>query len=72
MTPTLAYPNSTDEFCLDTDASEYAIGAVLSQKENGKEKAVAYFSRTLTRSERNYCATRKELFAVVIQVNRTL
>ena len=24
MTPILAYPNLTDEFCLDTDASEYA------------------------------------------------
>ena len=72
VTPILAYPNLTDEFCLDTDASEYAIGAVLSQKENGKEKVVAYFSRTLTRSERNYWVTRKELFAVVIQVNRTL
>ena len=65
MTPILAYPNLTDEFCLDTDASEYAIGAVLSQKQNGKEKVVAYFSRILTRSERNYCVTRKELLAVV-------
>ena len=61
MTPILAYPNLTDEFCLDTDSSEYAIGAVLSQKQNGKERVVAYFSR----SERNYCVTRKELLAVV-------
>ena len=65
MTPILAYPNLTDEFCLDTDASEYAIGAVLSQKQNGKDKVVAYFSQTLSRSERNYCVTRKELLAVV-------
>ena len=65
MTPILPYPNLTDEFCLDTDASEYAIGAVLSQKQNRKERVVAYFSRTLTRSERNYCVTRKELLAVV-------
>ena len=50
LTPILAYPNLTDEFCLDTDAFDYAIGAVLSQKQNGKERVVAYFSRTLTRS----------------------
>ena len=65
MTPILAYPNLIDEFFLDTDASEYAIGAVLSQKQNHKERVVAYFSRTLTRSERNYCVTRRELLAVV-------
>ena len=65
LTPILAYPNVTDEFCLDTDASDYAIGDVLSQKQNGQERVVAYFSRTLTRSERNYCVTRKELLAVV-------
>ena len=65
LRPILAYPNLTDEFCLDTDASDYAIGAVRSQKQNDKERVVAYFSRTLTRSERNYCATRKEVLAMV-------
>jgi hypothetical protein len=65
-TPILAYPNLDGEFCLDTDASDSAIGAVLSQKrEDSEERVIAYFSRTLTRSERNYCVTRKELLAVV-------
>ncbi len=33
--------------------------------DNGQEKTVASFSRTLTRSEQNYCVIRKELLAVV-------
>ena len=51
--------------CLDTDASDEAIGAVLSQVQNGIEKIIAYFSQTLTRWEKNYCVTRKQLLAVV-------
>lgn len=52
-------------FILDTDASNDAIGAVLSQIQDGKEKVIAYGSRTLTKSERNYCITRREMLALV-------
>jgi hypothetical protein len=64
-TPILAFLNLDGEFRLDTDASDCAIGAVLSQMQESTEKVIAYFSRTLTRAERNYCVTRKELLAVV-------
>jgi hypothetical protein len=50
---------------LDTDASNISIGAVLSQKINDEERPIAYASRTLTKAERQYCVTRKELLAVV-------
>ena len=63
--PILAMPMDDDEFTLDTDASDFAIGAVLSQKQDGVEKVVAYASRALDRREQNYCVTRKELLAVV-------
>lgn len=36
-------------FILDTDASDQAIGSVLSQNVDSKEHAVAYASRTLTK-----------------------
>ena len=64
-TPILVYPDMTKPFILDTDASGVGIGAVLSQMQGDKEKVVAYYSRVLTKSERNYCVTRRELLAVV-------
>ena len=63
--PLLTLPNTSDPFILDTDASDYAIGAVLSQVQNGEERVVCYASCTLTPEQRRYCTTRKELLAVV-------
>ena len=65
ISPILAMPNDDDDFVLDTDASDLAIGAVLSQKQEGVEKVIAYASRSLDRREQNYCVTRRELLAVV-------
>jgi transposase InsO family protein len=64
-TPILAMPTDDDDFVLDTDASDHAIGAVLSQKQGGVERVIAYASRALDKREQNYCVTRKELLAVV-------
>ena len=58
------------KFILDTDASNSAIGAVLSQIQNGKEVVLAYGSRSLSNSERNYCVTRKELLSVYFFVKK--
>ncbi len=65
--PVLAYPDPVagGEFILDTDASDLGIGAVLSQRQAGEERVIAYFSRVLSRPERRYCVTRKELLAAV-------
>ena len=63
--PILAMPVDDGQYFLDTDACDVGIGAVLSQEQNGCERVIAYASRSLSKSERNYCATRKELLAVV-------
>ena len=63
--PVFALPRDEGEYIVDTDASEAAVGAVLSQIQDGEERPVAYFSRLYFRTEVNYCTTRKELLAVV-------
>eukprot|EP00731_Ephydatia_muelleri_P006147 Em0003g395a len=64
--PILAFPDFTRPFILDTDASDMGIGAVLSQiHDDGSEHVVSYASRVLSKPERNYCVTRRELLAVV-------
>ena len=50
---------------LDTDASDVAIGAVLSQNVDAVERPIAFFSRVLNPTQRNYCTTRGELLAVI-------
>jgi RNase H-like domain found in reverse transcriptase/Reverse transcriptase (RNA-dependent DNA polymerase)/Integrase zinc binding domain/Integrase core domain/gag-polyprotein putative aspartyl protease len=63
--PILTYPTVGSKFIVDTDASNTGIGGVLSQIEHGEERVVAYFSKTLSKAERNYCVTRRELLAIV-------
>ena len=49
------------------DASDFGIGAVLSQQDNdGHEHVVAFASRLLSKAEHMYCVTRQELLAVIV------
>ncbi|GFR27698.1 transposon Ty3-I Gag-Pol polyprotein, partial [Trichonephila clavata] len=50
---------------LTRTASHESVGAVLSQEINGQEHVIAYWSKCLSKPERNYCVTRKELLAIV-------
>ncbi|KAL4149788.1 hypothetical protein QTP88_003652 [Uroleucon formosanum] len=63
--PLLQYPDFTRTFNLTCDASNYAIGCVLSQGPIGTDPPIAYASRTLNRAELNYNTTEKELCAII-------
>ena len=64
-TPVLAYADYKRPFRLHTDASDLGLGAVLYQQdENGKNKVIAYASRTLNQAEKNYPAHKLEFLAL--------
>lgn len=60
----LIYPDYSKPFILTTDASDYAIGAVLSQGEVGKDKPIHFASRTLSKTEEKYSVPEKEMLAI--------
>ena len=64
--PCLVFPREGGGFILDTDASDRAVGAVLSQVQEGRERVVGYGSFVLNAAQRNYCVTRRELLAIVV------
>ena len=68
--PVLCYPDFSQSFVLETDASIAGLGAILSQKNSdGKLHLVAYASRALSAQEKKYAATELETLAVVWRVS---
>ena len=62
--PILTYPDYSRDFILHTDASLEGLGAALYQVHDGVERPVAYASRTLSKSERNYPVHKLEFLAL--------
>ena len=62
--PTLAYADFSKPFVLHTDASRAGLGAILYQELDGKEHPIAYASRTLSPSERNYPSHKLEFLSL--------
>ena len=65
-TPILGFPTEDRRFVLDTDASLFAVGGVLSQLQKEGEMVIAYASISLRLSQRRYCTTRREMLAAVV------
>ena len=63
--PILAFPNFRHPFVIDTDASETALVAVLSQKNDGEERPIAFESSVLSTTEVNYATTKREALGIV-------
>jgi hypothetical protein len=64
-TPVLGYPNFKFPYILTTDGSKMAIGAILSQIQDGVERPLAHASRQLNAAEKNYSASEVELLTLV-------
>ena len=67
--PVLAYPAFNQDFMLETNASIRGLGAVLSQRTDEKLHPVAFASRALSKSDKNYSITDLETLAVVWAIN---
>ncbi|XP_042062279.1 uncharacterized protein LOC121806312 [Salvia splendens] len=63
--PIIRAPDWNYPFELMCDASDYAVGAVLSQRIEGKNYVIFYASKTLNQAQKNYDTTEKEMLAVV-------
>ena len=62
----LAHPNELEPFYLETDASDYALGGILSQKnDSGTLVPIAFYSRQLLSAEQNYEVYDRELLAII-------
>ena len=72
----MAFPKDDGIFIVDTDASDLGIGCTLSQvqycqKLNKElERPISFASKSLTKTQRRYCVTRRELLAVVVFIQQ--
>lgn len=62
--PVLAYANVGLPFILEVDASHDALGAILSQKQEGKVRPTVYASRSLHPAGKNYSSMKLEFLGM--------
>ena len=63
---TLAIPNQKGQFRVETDASGFAVAAILSQiQDDNVWRPIAFFSKAMNPAERNYEIYDKEMLAII-------
>ena len=68
--PVLSSPDFTKPFTLQCDASNTGLGGVLTQTIEGNEHVIAFASRSLSKAERNYSVTERELLALIFSIEK--
>ncbi|GJY50363.1 reverse transcriptase domain-containing protein [Tanacetum coccineum] len=68
--PIIISPDWNVPFELMCDASDFAVGAVLGQRIDGKFKPIYYASKTLNNAKKRYTSTEKKLLAVVFSFDK--
>nr|XP_054759939.1 uncharacterized protein K02A2.6-like [Lytechinus pictus] len=67
----LVHYDNRRELKMSCDASSYGVGAVISHvMDNGEKKPIAFASRTLTKSERNYAQIEKEALGIIFGIKK--
>jgi hypothetical protein len=68
--PVLRAPDFNKEFIVQTDASNFGMGAVLTQKHGNEEHPILYLSKKFSDAERKYCTTEKECAAIIFALKK--
>ena len=63
--PVLRHFNPEELTIVETDASDFALGGILSQRHEGRLHPIAFHSRKFTEAEINYDTADQELLAIV-------
>jgi len=68
--PILGLPQDDGEYVIEADASQKSLGAVCSQYQNGTLRVIEFASRRFSRTEENFCVTRREILALVFALRQ--
>lgn len=68
--PVLAYPDYSKTFYISVDASNFAVGAYISNEPPNNDRPIEFFSKALSTTQQNYSTTHKELLAIILAIER--
>lgn len=58
------------QIIIETDASEYAIGAILYQMKDGEKRIIEYYSKKFNDAQRSYSTVEKEALAIQLTLRK--